>query len=237
MSPGLQYAETLTSPAAGSLRRRSGVTAGAPEAGRLLVRRPDGGHARWNRTGFCCFCGCIRLKTASGILQTGRKSSRALDSILARQLADGGFYDLYQRPLGRQREREGVLRPEAGGHAAGRPADDAAARAHPGARRHTGRQQLHEDQPEPVRPVSARRLPVVPPEIMLLGREFPVPDVVLDAGDRGAAVDRCTRPIHSVPCRLVSTCRSSSFPVRRSTSRTTRKFRWRNDCSCGSTVA
>ena len=75
----------------------------------------------------------------------------------------------------------------------GRSAHGAAARAHSGARRHPGGEQLRQGQPQPVRSVSARVLPQHSARSRAAAVQLALPDVVLDARDRGLAVDRARR--------------------------------------------
>ena len=161
MSPAVPASQTAWferfAAAVRARRRESSVAAGPA---RLLVGRADRRHHARIRLHSAAAVDASAARTASGIRPRRALIDKAAQSILARQLPDGGFNIYPQGPVGDQRDREGVLRAEAGRPAVRRSAPGARARAHSGAGRHAGGQQLRQDQSQPVRSVSARALPV-----------------------------------------------------------------------------
>ena len=115
--------------------------------------------------------------------------SRALDSGAA--TAGWRLQHLCQGAVGDQRHRQSLLRAQGGGPGGRRCAAGACARAHSGTRRHSGGQQLRQDQPQPVRHVSAAVLPLHPAGGHVSAGQFHLPDVGLDARHRRFARD-CT---------------------------------------------
>ena len=118
---------------------------------------------------------------------------KAVRSILARQLPDGGFNIYAAGPFGNQRDHQGVYGAEAGRTGLRRSQSGSGAGAHSGDGRAAGGQQLRQGQPEPVRSVSTRATRRrFRPKLMLLGKAD-LRDVLLDARDRDSACRFCTR--------------------------------------------
>ncbi len=162
MSPRLQISEdSCTAPAAGAptAPRTASVACNTPEG--YWWARADRRHHPGVGLHPAAAVAAPAARTASGTLLRGRRSTRAVRSILDRQLPDGGFNIYPDGPA----EVSATVKAYFALKLAGLACDDPAgrgARAHPGAGRHPGRQQLRQGQPQPVRPLSARVLPVDP---------------------------------------------------------------------------
>ena len=101
---------------------------------------------------------------AFGIRPRAKLIDKAVRSILARQLPDGGFNIYPQGPTDLSATVKAYFALKLAGLDYNDLRLDARSRAHPRAGRHSGRQQLRQDQPEPVRSVSRaiRRRPFRP---------------------------------------------------------------------------
>ena len=110
-------------------------------------------------------------------------------SILARQLPDGGFNIYPQGPSDISATVKAYFALKLAGLPYDDPRSDARARTNSGAGRHSGGQQLRQGQPEPVRSLSARALPVDSARDHA-ARQVHLRDVFLDARDRDSALDR-----------------------------------------------
>ena len=153
-SPVCKSRDTLLASASAALRRAAEYLLCAAASRRLLVRRTHGRHhAR------------IRLHPAAALAAPARRtalesadrarSTRPCASILERQLPDGGF-NIY---AGGPSEVSATVKAYCALKLAGIPLDDPRLRARASASWRwaaAGGQQLRQDQPEPVRPVSAR---------------------------------------------------------------------------------
>ena len=157
MSPSLQVADALAAACAQATAARRRLPAGHAAAGRILVGRSDRRHHARIRFHFAGAVAASAGRTAFGIRPPRPLIDKAVRSILARQLPDGGFNIYAERAFRNQRDRQGVHRAEAGRALTyDDPNLTRAARAHSGAGRPAGGQQLRQDQPQPVRAVSAR---------------------------------------------------------------------------------
>ena len=112
---------------------------------------------------------------------------KAVESILARQLPDGGFNIYAKGPS----EISATVKAYFALKVAGLDLDDPrlarAREAHSGTRRPSGGQQLRQDQSQPVRHVSAAILPLHPAGGHVSAGQFHLPDVGLDARHCGLA--------------------------------------------------
>ena len=166
--------------------------------------------------------------TGCGTRRRAPLIDKAVRSILARQLPDGGFNIYVARPVRDQRHDQGLHRAEAGRPGSRRSAIWRAARAHSGAGRLAGGQQLRQDQPQPVRAVSARAHARRFRRSDAAG-EADLRDVLLDARHRDSAVHRARARIRSGRCRRDSRWKSCSLPACRSSFANNEGFfSWRN---------
>ena len=189
MSPSLQLADALVTACAQTLRQRGRTTCSARSTGTATggpILRPT---PRSNPISFCWSCGGIRRRTACGIRPREPLIDKAVRSILARQLPDGGFNIYAHGPS----EISATIKAYTALKLAGLPYDDPQsdprARAHPGAGRLAGGQQLRQGQSQPVRSVSARTHALDSARIHA-ARESDLRNVVVDARHRDSAFDR-----------------------------------------------
>ena len=162
---------------------------------RLLVRGADRRHHARIRLHSAAAVDASAGRRRCGIRPRRPLIDKAAQSILARQLPDGGFNIYVKGTVGDQRHGQGVLRAEAGGLCrwtirAWRARGSASWRW-AAFRRPTATSRSTSACSTCIR---ASTCPSIPPEIDAAAGQLPLPDVVVDAGHRGVAFDRaCAR--------------------------------------------
>ena len=210
----------------------------------LAMQKPEGywwaissPTPRSSPTTCCCSSGCTRREDGEWNPPTRGRIEKARRAILERQLPDGGFNIYPDGPADVNATVKAYIALKLAGLDPRSEPLQRARERDPAPGRHPGGQQLRQDQPQPLRPLPARHVPTIPPEMVLLPggliyemsswtRAIVVPLSIVQAQDRTRA--RCPRasPWTSWSCRA----RASSCPKRDRLSALFRQLDSRSRC-------